>query len=141
MNFTWQSILVVVIMIVLDIIFGLLKAWKNNDIQSEKMREGLWHKAGYCGLIALAIIYEIATQYLNIESASQSLGITIPEFPAVTAICVYVVVSEAISIVENLCELNPDIAKLPGLNSLALNQITETADDTQDNEVEEEVES
>lgn len=109
----WQPMLVAVIMMALDIVFGFAGAVKNNDIRSDKMREGLWHKAGFCGLIILAFAYEVASAWVNFEANMTGIGITMPVLPAVTAICLFVVATEVVSILENLCELNPKIAELP----------------------------
>lgn len=115
----WHPIAIATVMMVLDIISGLAGAAKESVIQSGKMREGLWHKAGYFGLIALAAVYEVATVYINFEVAELGIGMTAPEIPAVTAVCAFVVLTEVVSIVENLCVLNPDIAKLPVIKTLA----------------------
>lgn len=115
----WHPIAVAFAMMVLDIATGLAGAAKEGDINSGKMREGLWHKAGYFGLIALAAAYEVATVWINFEVADLGIGMTAPEIPAVTAVCAFVVLTEVVSIVENLCVLNPDIAKLPVVKTLA----------------------
>lgn len=90
-------------LIVLDLIFGFAGAIKNKDVQSEKLRKGLWHKAGFAGLIILAYVLQFTTRFLD-------LGFDVP---AVDAVCVYIIVTEAVSIVENLCVLNPDITNSP----------------------------
>lgn len=38
------AIIACLVMMVFDIITGIMAAWKNKDIQSTKMREGLFHK-------------------------------------------------------------------------------------------------
>lgn len=117
-GFTWEPMLIAVIMMALDMIFGFAGAWKNDEIQSNKMREGLWHKAGFCGLIVLALAYEYAASWLNFEAVSMDLGIAVPQIPAVTAVCAFIVLTEIVSILENLTELNEKIAKLPFVRSL-----------------------
>lgn len=113
LGIAWEPMLIAVIMMTLDIIFGFAEAWKNNDIRSDKMREGLWHKAGFCGLIILAFAYEVGASWVNFEAHIADLGILMPELPAVTSICVFIFATEVISIIENLCGLNPRIAELP----------------------------
>lgn len=113
----WQPMLIAVIMMALDLVFGFAGAWKNNEVQSNKMREGLWHKAGFCGLIIMALAYEVASTWVNFESATQDIGIIMPEIPAVTSVCAFIVVTEIVSIIENLGELNPRIYKLPIISS------------------------
>ena len=118
LSFTWQPVVLVVVMMVLDIITGFAGAAKNKSIESGKMREGLWHKAGYCGLVILAFVYEVAAIWMNFEVAELGLGISVPQLPAVSAVCVFIVATEIVSIIENLCVLNPNIAKLPVVASL-----------------------
>lgn len=87
----------------LDVGTGIAGAAKTGSLQSGKMREGLWHKAGFVGLVALAYLLEYAAGVADI-------GVSVP---AVSAVCVFVVVTEAVSIVENLCVLNPVIKESP----------------------------
>ena len=114
----WQPVAVAAVMMVLDIMFGFAGAAMRKQVQSGKMREGLWHKAGFFGLIALAFVYEVAASLVNMEAAGAGVGITMPELPAVGAVCAFVVATEVVSILENLCELNPEIARLPVVRSL-----------------------
>lgn len=86
-------------MIVMDYASGLLKAGMNHDISSSKMREGLYHKAAYVGIVILAAVLEQATLVVDI-------GITMP---LVTPACAYIILTELSSILENLGEVNPDL--------------------------------
>lgn len=114
----WQPVAVAAVMMVLDIVSGFAGAAMRKQVQSGKMREGLWHKAGFFGLIALAFVYEVAASWVNLEAAGAGLGITMPELPAVGAVCAFIIATETVSIMENLCELNPKIAQLPVVKSL-----------------------
>lgn len=96
-------LIITLVLILADLISGFVGAIKEKDVQSEKLRQGLWHKAGFIGLIALAYIIEYASMRLE-------LGF---EVPTVLAVCIYIIITEAISIFENLYVLNPDIAKSP----------------------------
>lgn len=111
-----QPVAIAAAMMVLDVLTGFAGAAMRGAVQSGKMREGLWHKAGFFGLMALALVYEVAASWINVEAAGA--GISMPELPAVGAVCAFVVATEVVSILENLCELNPEIAKLPVVRSL-----------------------
>lgn len=89
--------------IVFDIITGIAGGVKERALNSTALREGLWHKSGFLGLIILAYILEVASRYMD-------LGF---EIPSVIVICVYVIATECVSIFENLCILNPEIANSP----------------------------
>ena len=112
----WHPIAVAAVMMVLDILTGFAGAAKDKAIESGKMREGLWHKAGFFGLIFLAAVWEVGSVWLNAEAAG--IGVTVPELPAVGAVCTFIVAIEIVSILETLCDLNPDIAALPVIRDL-----------------------
>lgn len=114
----WQPVAVAAAMMAFDVLTGFAAAAKSKAVESGKMREGLWHKAGFFGLIVLAFAYEVAAMWMNFEVADLGLGVSVPELPAVGAACVFVVATEIVSVCENLCVLNPDIARLPVVRSL-----------------------
>lgn len=98
-----ELLIITLIMIVLDLVSGFIGALKEKKVQSEKLRQGLWHKSGFIGLIVLAYIIEYASMRFD-------LGFQVP---TVIAVLIYIIVTEAISIFENLCVLNPDLVKSP----------------------------
>lgn len=89
--------------IVLDVASGLLQAIKNGDLSSEKMRVGLWHKCGFLGLIVLGIYVQWVEGFADV---SAYLGF---DFPSANAVCLYIIVTEIISIIENLKKISPEI--------------------------------
>ena len=99
----FHVLIITAVMILLDVVVGFAGAVRNKDVQSAKLRDGLWHKAGFVGLIALAYIIQYATLYAD-------LGF---EIPTVMAVCVYVIVTEIVSVFENLCVLNPELVNSP----------------------------
>ena len=83
-----------------DIVSGFIKAWHNNDLQSKALRNGLFHKAAFLGLIGVAQLTELAADKMpEIEL----------NVPIVGAICAYIVLTELVSVLENLRDINPDI--------------------------------
>ena len=83
-----------------DIVSGFIKAWHNNDLQSRALRNGLFHKAAFLGLIGVAQLTELAADKMpEIEL----------NVPIVGAICAYIVLTELVSVLENLRDINPDI--------------------------------
>lgn len=98
-----ELLIVTVLVMVIDVATGFAGALKTGTVKSGKMREGLWHKGGFAGMVAMAYVLEYAARVAD-------LGVDIP---AVSAVCVWIVVTEAVSIVENLCVLNPAIADSP----------------------------
>ncbi len=115
---SWQPIVLIVILMVFDIITGFCGAVKKGVVESGKMREGLWHKAGFLGLVILATLWEVAVLWINFDAAIKGAGLIVPELPAVSAVCAFIALIELVSITENLCVLNSRIATLPFIKQL-----------------------
>lgn len=88
------------IFMVLDIITGFIKAWKDNDVKSKALRAGLFHKASFILVIVLAQ----AVEYAADEIPQIQLNV-----PIVGAICAYIILTEVVSVLENLKAMNPAI--------------------------------
>lgn len=85
--------------VLLDFITGLIKAFKNKEYTSSLMREGLYHKCGSVLTVIFGILVDYAQMYVD-------LGVNIP---MANAICGYIILMEIGSIIENVCQINPDI--------------------------------
>ena len=85
--------------ILFDLLTGIVKALKNKEFTSTIMREGLYHKAGSILCILLGLMVDKAQDFVD-------LGVTIP---VTLAICSYIILMETGSIIENVCEINPEI--------------------------------
>ncbi|WP_250234776.1 phage holin family protein [Bifidobacterium longum] len=97
------ALAIVGILMTIDYLTGLMKAAIQHNISSEKMRLGLWHKSGMILVMLLAEIVEHGQRYLD-------LGYTVP---LIVPTAVYISITEISSIMENLGEINPDIANSP----------------------------
>ena len=62
----------------------------------------------------------MAVVWNDIEAARAGFAISMPEIPAVGIMCAYIVLTEVVSVMENLCVLNPDIADLPFVGRLGV---------------------
>lgn len=108
------------ILIVLDYVTGLLKAFATRTVSSSKMRAGLYHKAGYAIVIALAFLLEHGQQFVN-------LGFTVP---LITPVCLYIVFAEIVSVLENAVALNPELVH-SGIFKVFLNSNDALKDEAQ----------
>lgn len=115
------AIIACLVMMVFDIITGFMAAWKNKNIQSTKMREGVFHKGTLVLLIILAWMCELFVMHVP------DLGITIP---LVIPVCAFIFSMELVSITENAAEINPE------LKGSKLLQLFKTTDDTEDGHAE-----
>lgn len=93
---------VVACFILFDILTGVLKALYKGKINSTVLRKGLFHKISEMLAVAGSGLLEYATDVIE-------LGVNIPLLPAVS---IYVCLMELVSIIENLCILNPKLKKL-----------------------------
>ena len=100
-----KMLIVVLIFIAMDIAVGLVKAFASIGFKSVKMREGLIHKVGEIICVGFGVLCEYSFPYVGIEV----------NIPIVSTICVYIVLMETGSIVENhLAEISPSIKRLLG---------------------------
>ena len=89
------------ILIVMDYITGVAAAASRGDVQSSKMREGLWHKLGEVGAIILAYVVADEGRYIGLPYQVNAL---------IPAVLIWISVMEITSILENLAILNPALA-------------------------------
>lgn len=85
--------------IILDMITGLVKAFKEKNYTSSIMREGLFHKCGSIICIVFGILVDYAQTFIDI-------GVSVP---VALTICGYIILMEIGSIIENVCIINPQI--------------------------------
>ncbi len=103
------ALIVVAILVAVDIFSGFAAAWATNTVQSSKLREGLWHKAGYVFIISAALTVE--------WGAANGLELGF-EVPLVVPICVWICLMEIVSILENARKMNPELEEIPGFDKL-----------------------
>ena len=109
----WYSIAVVAF-IFIDYITGVVNAAMHSRLKSSKMREGLGHKFAYCVLIFIS--YIIDTIQLN-----SSLNLPFELFPVVS---LGIIAIELTSIIENVCEINPELKEAKFMNVFEKNNKT-----------------
>lgn len=91
----WWAIAAPLIFIILDVLTGIVIAWKNNDFQSSKMRAGLSKKFGELIYVVVGIIAKFA------------MGIDLIQHFAVGYICLM----EISSLAENCDKLGVKLPK------------------------------
>lgn len=82
-----QTILIIVfVAVILDFVTGITKAIYQKNIQSEKLRKTIPKIIGYCAVILIAVCLQIV---FNIEFITK-------------IICLFIIVIEFISVIENI---------------------------------------
>ena len=98
---TWAVILPLAFM-ALDVISGILKAAKSGTISSSVMRQGLFSKTGSILVLGLAALVDFTVSQIDVGFINGAITATY---------AVYIVAMETTSIIENACEINPDLKK------------------------------
>lgn len=95
----FYPIIIALVFNALDLITGIITAVKNKDIQSAKLRDGLFKKVGF--MLCYFVAWLVDTQGTIIGF---QFGISI-----LPIIILYACTTELVSILENICKINPDI--------------------------------
>lgn len=91
--------LITCIFIAFDSVSGNIAAAANHIWKSSIMRKGLYHKFGSILLVALAYLIDYAQKFVD-------LGFQVP---VAAGVCVYIIMMELGSIIENIGKINPDL--------------------------------
>ena len=91
--------IITALFILLDLVTGLIKAFKEKSYTSTIMREGLFHKCGSVLCIVFGVLVDYAQSLID-------LGVSVPV--AIT-VCSYIILMAIGSIIENVCKINPQI--------------------------------
>lgn len=94
----------VLVLILLDWIFGITNAIQHKEFSSTKMREGLYHKTAELGLLFVGVLIDGALL------GGFDFGYSAPVF---TAICVYICTMEVGSLLEIFALMNPKLSNSP----------------------------
>lgn len=95
-----KIILVALVFNGLDLVTGIVGALREGEqIKSKKLRDGLFKKVGFIFCYALGIAINYAETYLTLP-----FGVDL-----VPVICTYAIITEVVSIIENISKINSDI--------------------------------
>ena len=114
----YMQYIITFVFIVLDYISGTIKAFATKKYSSTKSREGLYHKVAMLLCMVLGIVVDFAQGYMQ-------LGFNVP---VGSAICVYIVLMEVGSVIENVCAINPQLMPDKLMELFGANHHANTAD-------------
>lgn len=83
----------------LDLISGLIAGIKEKDLQSAKLRDGLFKKVGF-------ILCYVVAWLIDTHGGLIGFQIGIATLPVIV---LYACTTEAVSVIENICKINPDL--------------------------------
>lgn len=95
-----KIILVALVFNGLDLVTGIVGAIRGGEqIKSSKLRDGLFKKIGFVFCYALGVLINYAENFLTLP-----FGVDL-----VPVICSYAIITEVVSIIENISKINSDI--------------------------------
>ena len=103
----------VLLLILLDLVFGIGNALASRTFSSETMRKGIAHKCSEMGLMLVGIIVDGAAV------GGLDIGYSAPVY---TTACIYLCMMEIGSLLETFSVMNPDLAGSPVFRMLAQNK-------------------
>ena len=95
----FYPIMIALVFNAIDIITGVISALKNKDVESNKLRDGLFKKVGF--IICYFVAWLVDTQ-------GDVIGFHI-DVNILPILIIYVCTTELVSILENVCKINPDL--------------------------------
>lgn len=104
------AVIAVLFLILCDWVFGIANALMHHEFNSEKMRQGLYHKCAEIGLLLVGLVADGALL------GGFDLGYTAPMF---TVFCAYLCIMEIGSLMEIFAQMNPDLAESAPFKLLA----------------------
>lgn len=82
----------------LDLVSGIIGAIRNKDLESGKLRDGLFKKAGF-------ILCYFAAWLVDTQGGVIGFTLGVKILPIIV---LYACTTELVSIIENICVINPD---------------------------------
>lgn len=96
------AIILACVMMVLDVVSGFIGAMIRGAVDSSTMRRGLGHKLLMMVLIATSYILGVGLEHISNH---------IVNVPSTETVCIYIVVMEIASVIENVGAAWPDFTK------------------------------
>lgn len=98
----FEPMILIFALVAIDYVVGTIAHTVREGFQSSKMREGLLHKFAYVVMLCVCLIIKALTSYYELPFIYGDACFTL--------VCVWIVVTEVGSILENIVLLNPDLA-------------------------------
>lgn len=95
----FYPVIIALVFNALDLATGIITALKNHDIKSSKLRDGLFKKVGFILCYVIAWLVDNEGYLIGFQ-----IGVAV-----LPVIVLYVCTTELVSIIENICKLNPDL--------------------------------
>lgn len=114
------AVAALLILILLDWVFGISNAIMHHEFSSEKMRHGIGHKCSELGFVVVGIVMD-AMIMSGLDIGFQG--------PILTTIALYLCIMEVGSLMEIFAKLNPQLAGSPVFKLLESVHIVNNGDE------------
>lgn len=114
----FYPIIIALIFNSVDLITGFISAIKNKEIKSSKLRDGLFKKVGFLFCYFMSWLVDTYGVYIGFQFGVAILPIII----------LYVCTTELVSIIENICKINPDLLPEKLMNLFHVSDIRKESD-------------
>lgn len=108
------AVMAVLLLIMLDVVFGVGNALVHHEFSSQKMREGIGHKCSELGFLLVGVIID------GCIVGGVELGYSAP---VLTGAAVYICVMEIASLLEIFTKINPALKDSPVFKLLAASHV------------------
>lgn len=88
------------IFVAFDTISGLIKAFATKAFSSTKVKEGIFHKAALILIMVMSVVIDILSGFIP------SMPFTVP---LTQGCCLLIIGMECMSVLENVCAINPEL--------------------------------
>lgn len=102
----WQLVALVLVVMILDYLTGLMAGRVNEGLNSKRATQGFYKKVGFLCLLGLGFFLDVAFNHFLARGFSFQMPF---DLPIGMIVSVWIVVTEAISICENLGRLGVPI--------------------------------
>ncbi len=96
----------VLLLVLMDVVFGVLNACMKKEFSSDKMRQGIGHKCSEFGFMLMGLIIDGTI----VGGIDLGLGI---KAPVLVTICTYIALMEIGSLMETFVKMNPSLEHSP----------------------------
>lgn len=114
------AVAALLILILLDWVFGISNALMHHEFSSEKMRQGIGHKCSELGFVVVGIVMD-AMIMSGLDIGFQG--------PILTTVALYLCIMEVGSLMEIFAKLNPQLAGSPVFKLLESVHIVSNGDE------------
>lgn len=119
------AIVALLLLILLDWVFGISNALIQHQFSSEKMRQGIGHKCSELGFVLVGVVMD-AMILSGLDIGFQG--------PILTTVAIYLCIMEIGSLLETFAKINPQLGESPAFKLLATVHVIKDEEDVDEDQ-------